>query len=1076
MNAECPPKTASLFQMSAGDIRFSVMFLVLLVANPVQGEILFTRRIHADHSDKVASAESTIPFLQWNNGEILHGELDSATADQVRWKSNIFSEPITLLSSRLKMIESPKNGINSQEPLAVSLKNGDLIYGTLVSINAESVRLRSGRGGELTLRRGEVVSLSRVTGGRLVYSTPSPGMTWKVKDDRLGSARTLMTAWKPGSRRKMELNGWNRTNYLPLKLPVKVEVEFQVQASTPPRFRLDLNSSAGASPSIETWDDILVIVYGSRFAPLRNLKTGDRDVSLRLCWDREERRCVVFDAAGKEIAELTQKNGPRRGLSETGIYIQNTGMDLTLASLRVREWNSAAPSKPKTGLPQVILDNGDVETGSIVAADSISIWMKTSTSGEKSMKLNDIETIILSAATEKHEKARTNEIAFADGSFISGELNGIKNGIASLNTSWSAQPVSVKIEGMQNIRFAAPAKADEPEDVPLDKLDRLVSGKTSLRGRPVGSGDEVLRWLPTGGVRPETPSMETGDIQIIRTIQTDAPAVKAQTLFFVDNGDVLPGVLDGMDENFIHLKSALAEYSRISAPLCYAVQFPGPEVRSTDFDDPGWRRIKGDTKNAMLNGGTLMLTSGGVFGHPSMMQTDELKFSLSAQQGYGVIRLRLFTDDFKAATRGVPVLLMRSGDQISCGIESAQGNNFESRGQFSSPYGKNVEIRLVVQEKTVEVLVGDVSIGKLPAPPEKRAGLGIAFELANVMGNGERPMTISDFSARPNLESIWFPAVDGEARKNALTLPRFRRDDPPAHVLVANNGDLLRGRITAATSEHIRFQSGLELLNVPRNRVSAAIRLTPPAAGSTAGINNTATDMSSSGPSFKPTHWLLLRNGGRLGLAVEKFTSDMIIGRSANFGRCEVPMDMVQIVRFSPPMMNAAMSALRSWKLEHTIDPVLPESGGQSSPLLGKDAKDFKLKRLDGTSFELSKARGSVVVLDFWATWCGPCVKSLPEMIEVMREFDSSKAMLIGVNQAESAPVVQKFLEQRGWNLTVALDAEQNVGRQFGVEGIPHTVIVGPDGKIAWVKTGYDPGGAKEAANTVRKLLETGID
>ncbi len=1077
MNARVSPKYTAFIQMTARGIRFAVVLLAAWVSLPAQGQlrIISGRRVTTQIS-ATESADLTRPCLRWNNGEFLYGELDSVTTEQVLWKSPIFSEPIALRPSQLKTMELPKNGINSKEPFAITMGNGDLIYGSLVSITAETVQIHSESCGELTLRRNEVASLRRVSGGRLMYSTPSPGVEWKMKEDRNGTTRTTKTAWKPGTGGSSVLNSWNRTNYLPLKLPTKVEVEFHLLATTSPRFRLYLSAGADASPAIETWDDTLVLLYGGRFAPLFALKVEDRDVSLRLCWDREGRRCVVFNAAGEQLAELAEKEGPRRGLSETGVYIRNTGMSISMESLRVREWNGVAPAKVHPGEPCVLLNDGSVERGNAFTAADKSVRVVISSGlKEAVLDLEDIESIIIAAPPEKNKNVSPNELAFADGSLITGKLIGIKDGIASLTTAWSAQPVSAKIDRAQSIRFAVPAITGEPEEKPLEEMDRLVAGKTSLHGRPIGSDDGTLRWLPTGGIRPVTLATDIKDIEMIRTIPPDAPMVKAQTLFFVENGDVMPGALSGMDENFVHLKSDLAELSNISAPLCYAFQFAGPEVHGSGFDDPGWRRVKGDAKNVMQNGAALTLTSGGIFGHPSMMQADELKFSLSAQQGYGVIRLRLFTDDLKAANHGVPILLMRSGNQITCGIESENGQGFDDRGQYTSISGKNVDVRLLVQEKTVEVLVGDVSVSKLPVSPEKRRGLGIAIELANIMGNGERPMTISNFSACLNFESIWFPAVDNEARTNALTIPRFRREDLPTHVLVATNGDLLRGRITAATSEHISFQSGLELLNVPRNRVSAAIRLKRPVIGSDAKKIDAKPEPPLPLPAFNPTHWLQLRNGGRLGLAVEKFTPDKIIGRTANFGRCEVPMDLVHIVRFNRPAPNAAMSNFQSWKLEHMMDPVLPETGGQSSPLLGKDAKDFKLALLDGTSFELSKEKGKIVVLDFWATWCGPCVKSLPELIEAMGEFDSSKVKFVGVNQAEPGPVVQKFLGQRGWKFTVALDAEQSVGRQFGVEGIPHTVIVGPDGKIAWVKTGYDPGGAKEAADAVRKLLESAI-
>ncbi|MCE9519229.1 MAG: TlpA family protein disulfide reductase [Verrucomicrobia bacterium] len=1058
-------------------IRLTAVLLAVLLSIPALGDIIVTGKRGTTQTRTTASSDSTRPCLRWNNGEMLYGELDSATTDQVLWKSPLFSEPIPLLTSMLKVMESPKTGTNPQEPLAVILQNGDLIYGALVSINAETVKIQSESCSEVTLLRSEIVSLRRVSGGRLLYATPSPGVAWKMKDDRNGTARTTKTAWKSGSGGSKVLNSWNRTNYLPLKLPVKVEVEFHVLSTTSPRFRLDLNTAAGASPAIETWDDTLVLVYGGRFAPLLTLKAEDRDVSLRLCWDREGRRSIVFNAAGEQLAELSEKEGPRRGVSETGVYIQNTGLNLTLASLRVREWNNTATALLQPGKTRLEMMDGRVENGSVLSADDKTIQISTGSSSTKIIKLTDVESIILSSSPKQNENAQPNEVTFADGSCFTGKLIGIKKGIASLKTNWSTQPVNAKIDEAQSIRFSVPAMADESEEKPLKEMDRIVAGQTSFHGTPVGSEDGVLRWLPVGGMHPVKLALDAKDLEVIRTIPPDAPAVKAQALFFVDNGDVLPGQLSGIDENFVHLKSDLVELSRISAPRCYAVQFAGPDVHGSGFDDPGWRRVKGDAKNALLNGASLTLTTGGAFGHPTMMQTDELKFTLSSKQGFGVVRMRLFTDDLKAANRGTAILFMLSGNQLSCGIESENGRGFDRQGQFNSPSGQASEIRLVMHEKTIEVLVGDVSINQLPAPPEKRHGLGLAFELSNAFGNGERPMIISNFSAHLNSERIWFPPVDTEARTHALTIPRFRREDLPTHVLVANNGDMLRGRITAATNEHIQFQSGLELLNVPRNRVSAAIRLTPPVTSSAVKKSDAnITDASPAPPApdsaIIPTHWLLLRNGGRLGLAVEKFTPDKIVGRSANFGHCEVPMELVHILRFTPPPFTAAMTSFQSWKLEHMIDPVLPESGGQSSPLLGKDAKDFKLKLLDGTSFELSQEKGKVVVLDFWATWCGPCVKSLPEMIESMGEFDSSKVKFIGVNQAEPGPVVQTFLTQRGWKLTVALDTEQSVGRQFGVEGIPHTVIIGPDGKIAWMKSGYDPDGAKEAASAVRKLLK----
>ena len=137
--------------------------------------------------------------------------------------------------------------------------------------------------------------------------------------------------------------------------------------------------------------------------------------------------------------------------------------------------------------------------------------------------------------------------------------------------------------------------------------------------------------------------------------------------------------------------------------------------------------------------------------------------------------------------------------------------------------------------------------------------------------------------------------------------------------------------------------------------------------------------------------------------------------------------------------------------------------------------KDFKLPLLGGGEFDLAKQRGKIILLDFWATWCGPCIQSLPGLMETVEQLKGDKLIadqfvFLAVNQAEPAAQITRFLEQRGWKLLVVLDLLQSVGRQFQVEGIPHTVLIGPDGKIAWQNTGFRPGAEKEIAEAVRKL------
>ena len=92
-------------------------------------------------------------------------------------------------------------------------------------------------------------------------------------------------------------------------------------------------------------------------------------------------------------------------------------------------------------------------------------------------------------------------------------------------------------------------------------------------------------------------------------------------------------------------------------------------------------------------------------------------------------------------------------------------------------------------------------------------------------------------------------------------------------------------------------------------------------------------------------------------------------------------------------------------------------------------------------------------------------------MIETTGQFPADKVKFIAVNQAEAPEQVKRFLETRQWSMTVALDAGQAVSKQYGMEAIPYTVIVGPDGKVAWVQTGFAEDGDEKVSEEIKTLL-----
>ena len=278
----------------------------------------------------------------------------------------------------------------------------------------------------------------------------------------------------------------------------------------------------------------------------------------------------------------------------------------------------------------------------------------------------------------------------------------------------------------------------------------------------------------------------------------------------------------------------------------------------------------------------------------------------------------------------------------------------------------------------------------------------------------------------------------------------FPDDAPAAKVLAANGIEFLDGASASWNAD----EGQLRMDNTPENQARLAKLL--------------ATKFPGIG---SPTHWLLLASGARIALVAQKFGKDAITGWHPVYGRCTIPTADVAVISSAPIEPNAAMRSVADWRLVYAPEPVLPVEGGDSAASIGKPAADFTLSMLGGEKFQLSKQKGKIVVLDFWATWCGPCVRSLPGLIESMSGFSADRVKFVGVNEDEPAQEVKEFLETRGWNLDVALDDGSHVGQQYGVDGIPHTVIIGPDGKVAWVKTGYTPDGETDAAKEVTQLL-----
>ena len=146
----------------------------------------------------------------------------------------------------------------------------------------------------------------------------------------------------------------------------------------------------------------------------------------------------------------------------------------------------------------------------------------------------------------------------------------------------------------------------------------------------------------------------------------------------------------------------------------------------------------------------------------------------------------------------------------------------------------------------------------------------------------------------------------------------------------------------------------------------------------------------------------------------------------------------------------------------------LPAFAGQS----GKEpAPDFTLPTRDGGTVSLQELRGQVVMINFWASWCGPCRQEFPVLDEMYRKYRPMGFTLVGINVESETADAERFLAKTPISFPIAWDRANDVSGDYGVSAMPTTLIVDRKGNVRWLHRAYKPGDENEYLNQVRAML-----
>jgi peroxiredoxin len=143
-------------------------------------------------------------------------------------------------------------------------------------------------------------------------------------------------------------------------------------------------------------------------------------------------------------------------------------------------------------------------------------------------------------------------------------------------------------------------------------------------------------------------------------------------------------------------------------------------------------------------------------------------------------------------------------------------------------------------------------------------------------------------------------------------------------------------------------------------------------------------------------------------------------------------------------------------------------------PSVGKPAPEVSLQAEGEEAVLLSSLKGKVVVLDFWATWCQPCVIELPLVAKVTAERDDKGVAFFAVNTGESGQAVKNFLNEKNLDIPLVLDDDGTIGSAYGVSALPHLVIIDAEGTVRHVHLGSGPGTEKRLESEIDALLSLG--
>ena len=159
-----------------------------------------------------------------------------------------------------------------------------------------------------------------------------------------------------------------------------------------------------------------------------------------------------------------------------------------------------------------------------------------------------------------------------------------------------------------------------------------------------------------------------------------------------------------------------------------------------------------------------------------------------------------------------------------------------------------------------------------------------------------------------------------------------------------------------------------------------------------------------------------------------------------------------------PLVLILTISALLIGRSLTTPQTAGPQELFETYTKVGAPMPQFSITTLDGKPFDVAGSKGKVIVVNLWATWCGPCKQEMPRLeTEVWKKANPADLAMVAIAREETNEKISEFRKANAYTFPMAADPDRRVFKLFASAGIPRTYIVGRDGKILFQSLGYEP-------------------